>query len=74
MVSPGEMQRCEYPKVYKALYVPEEERVRCFECVKPVWNISVVSAECRWQALVVLLLMQEELYADAQASASAAAD
>ena len=44
VVSPGEFEtcRCNGATVLRILWVPGEEHPRCFECVKPIRDLSVL--------------------------------
>ena len=73
LVGAGELQNCPCSKpAQPTIWVPGEVRPRCFDCVKPIQEISRLPIRERWQACAYILYQFEKASLRAQVVRSAA--
>ena len=68
VVHPSELQTCTCRTVLHVVLVRDEDRPRCFECVKPIRNTGSAALHLRWLQLAVLLVGAAEQDSDDTAS------
>ena len=68
VVHPCELETCTCRTVLHVVLVRDEDRPRCFECVKPIRNTGSAALHLRWLQLAVLLVGATEQDSDDTAS------
>ena len=57
---PSELDTCACHIVLNAVFLPDEDLPRCFECCKPIRRTGSAAPHLRWLLLAVLFLAATE--------------